>query len=95
MIALLTEIRDLQHQQVETLNQTLVNQAQMMERQQAAVKRQEEQIQRQADQQVILARARRWTRIAVWVAIALLFLWILQPWLFFLSARSLASPKLH
>lgn len=95
VIALLTEIRDLQRQQVEALNQTLANQAQMLATQQTVMKRQEEQIQRQTDQQAINYRARRWTRIAIWVAIALLFAWIMQPWLFLLSARSLVSPKLQ
>ncbi len=94
-IALLTEIRDLQRQQLDAMHQTLANQAQMLSAQQLVMKRQEEQIQRQADQQAINARVRRWTRIAVWVGIALLFLWVSQPWLFFLFARSMAEHPLR
>ena len=90
-IALLTEIRDLQRQQLEALNQTLTNQAQMLAAQQVVMKRQEEQMQRQADQQTANARVRYWTRMTVWVGLALLFLWVLQPWLFFLSARFMAD----
>lgn len=95
MTALLTEIRDLQRQQLEALQQTVTNQTVMMATQQTVLKRQEEQIQRQTDQRELNARVRRWSRVAVWVALALAFVWILQPWLFFLVAGSIANPRLH
>jgi type VI protein secretion system component VasF len=80
-LSLLTQIRDLQQQQLAVAREALANQTQALERQLAAIKRQE-------DQRRALAKWRRGTRIAVWVAIGLGALYIVMPLVFFLIVRN-------
>jgi len=79
--ALLTEIRDLQRRQLELTQQTLKNQETALANQQKA-------IDRQLANQEILIRARKWTRILLGLLVLAAFLYLLQPLVFILLARS-------
>jgi hypothetical protein len=78
--ALLTEIRDLQRQQLEFAQQTLKNQETALANQQKA-------IDSQLTNQQILIRARKWTRILLGLLVVAAFLYLLQPFIFILLAR--------
>jgi len=80
-IVLLTEIRDLQRQQVELTQQTIENQETALSNQQKA-------IDRQISNQEILIKARRWTRILLALLVVAAFLYLLQPLIFLLLAHS-------
>jgi hypothetical protein len=79
--ALLTEIRDLQRQQIELAQQSLKNQETALANQQKA-------IDRQLANQEILVKARKWTRILLGLLVLAAFLYLLQPLIFILLARS-------
>jgi hypothetical protein len=79
--ALLTEIRDLQRQQLELTQLTLKNQETALANQQKA-------IDRQLTNQEILIKARKWTRILLGLLVLAAFLYLLQPLIFILLARS-------
>jgi hypothetical protein len=79
--ALLTEIRDLQRQQLELAQQSLKNQETALANQQKA-------IDRQLANQEILIKARKWTRILLGLLVLAAFLYLLQPLIFILLARS-------
>jgi len=79
--ALLTEIRDLQRQQLELTQQTLKNQETALANQQKA-------IDRQLANQEILIKARKWTRILLGLLVLAAFLYLLQPLIFILLARA-------
>jgi hypothetical protein len=79
--ALLTEIRDLQRQQLEFAQQTLKNQETALANQQKA-------IDSQLTNQQILIKARKWTRILLGLLVVAAFLYLLQPFIFILLARS-------
>jgi len=81
IIALLTEIRDLQRQQLELMHQSIANQTQSLATQQAAVARQQEQV-------AILAKSRRWLRIFLWTVLAVVVLYWVQPMLFLWLMRN-------
>jgi hypothetical protein len=78
---LLTEIRDLQRRQVELMEQSIKNQETALSNQQKA-------IDRQLTNQEILIKARKWTRILLGLLVVAVFLYLLQPLLFLLWARS-------
>jgi hypothetical protein len=78
---LLTEIRDLQRQQLEFAQQTLKNQETALANQQKA-------IDQQLSNQQILIKARKWTRILLGLLVLAAFLYLLQPFMFILLARS-------
>jgi hypothetical protein len=78
---LLTEIRDLQRRQVELMEQSIKNQETALSNQQKA-------IDRQLTNQEILIKARKWTRILLGLLVVAVFLYLLQPLLFLLGARS-------
>ena len=78
---LLTEIRDLLRRQVELTEQTIKNQETALSNQQKA-------IDRQISNQEILIKARKWTRILLGLLVVAAFLYLLQPLLFLLLARS-------
>jgi hypothetical protein len=78
--ALLTEIRDLQRQQIELTRQTLKNQDTSLANQQKA-------IDRQITNQQILIQGRKWTRILLALLAAGVFIYLLQPLLFLWYAR--------
>jgi hypothetical protein len=78
---LLTEIRDLQRRQVELMEQSIKNQETALINQQKA-------IDRQLTNQEILIKARKWTRILLGLLVVAVFLYLLQPLLFLLWARS-------
>jgi hypothetical protein len=78
---LLTEIRDLQRQQVALTQQTIKNQETALSNQQKA-------IDRQVSNQEILIKARKWTRILLGLLVVAAFLYLLQPWVFLLLAHS-------
>jgi hypothetical protein len=80
-ILLLTEIRDLQRQQVELTQQTIKNQETALSNQQKA-------IDRQISNQEILIKARKWTRILLGLLVVAAFLYLLQPLIFLLLAHS-------
>jgi hypothetical protein len=80
-ILLLTEIRDLQRQQVELTQQTIKNQETALSNQQKA-------IDRQISNQEILIKARKWTRILLGLLVVAVFLYLLQPLIFLLLAHS-------
>lgn len=80
-ILLLTEIRDLQRQQIGLTQQTLLNQEQSLANQQKA-------IDRQISNQEILIKSRKWTRIFLGLLVAAVFLYLLQPLLFLWWARA-------
>jgi hypothetical protein len=71
-ITLLTEIRDLQRQNVDLAQQVLNNQAQSLANQQRA-------IDRQVTNQEILIKTRKWTRILLGLLLLAAFLYLLQP----------------
>jgi hypothetical protein len=79
--ALLTEIRDLQRQQLESAQQTLKNQETALANQQRA-------IDSQLTNQQILIRIRKWMRILLGLLVVAAFLYLLQPFIFILLARS-------
>jgi hypothetical protein len=79
-IALLTEIRDLQRQNLDLAQQALNNQAQALANQQRA-------IDRQVTNQQILTRTRKWTRILLGLVLLAAILYLLQPLLFLWFAR--------
>ena len=78
---LLTEIRDLQRRQVELMELTIKNQETALSNQQKA-------IDRQIANQEILIKARKWTRILLGLLVLAVFLYLLQPLMFILLARS-------
>jgi hypothetical protein len=78
---LLTEIRDLQRRQLEFTQQTLKNQETALANQQKA-------IDRQVTNQEILIKTRKWTRILLGLLVLAAFLYLLQPLIFILLARS-------
>jgi len=80
-ILLLTEIRDLQRQQLALTQQTINNQETALGNQQKA-------IDRQVSNQEILIKARKWTRILLGLLVAAAFLYLLQPWAFLLLTHS-------
>jgi hypothetical protein len=80
-ILLLTEIRDLQRRQVELTEQTIKNRETALGNQQKAVDR-------QISNQEILIKARKWTRILLGLLVVAAFLYLLQPLVFLLLARS-------
>ena len=79
--ALLTEVRDLQRRQVDLMEQTIKNQETALSNQQKA-------IDRQISNQEILIKARKWTRILLGLLVVAAFLYLLQPLIFLLVARS-------
>lgn len=79
-ILLLTEIRDLQRQQVALTLQTIKNQ-------ETALSNQLKAIDRQVSNQEILIKARKWTRILLGLLVVAAFLYLLQPWVFLLLAH--------
>jgi hypothetical protein len=79
--ALLTEIRDLQRQQLELTRQTLKNQ-------ETALANQTKAIDQQLTNQKILIKARKWTRILLALLAVAAFLYLLQPLMFIWLARS-------
>jgi hypothetical protein len=79
--ALLTEVRDLQRRQVELMEQSIKNQETALSNQQKA-------IDRQISNQEILIKARKWTRILLGLLVVAAFLYLLQPLIFLLVARS-------
>jgi hypothetical protein len=78
--ALLTEIRDLQRQQIELAQQTLKNQ-------EAALANQQKAIDKQITNQQILIQGRKWTRILLALLVAGVFIYLIQPILFLWYAR--------
>ncbi len=80
-IFLLTEIRDLQRRQVALTEQTIKNQETALSNQQKA-------IDRQISNQEILIKARKWTRILLGLLVVAAFLYLLQPLMVLLLARS-------
>jgi hypothetical protein len=80
-MALLTEVRDLQRRQVELMEQSIKNQETALSNQQKA-------IDRQLANQEILIKARKWTRILLGLLVVAAFLYLLQPLMFLLLARS-------
>ena len=80
--AVLREIRDLQKQQVELQQKSLANQELALSNQAAAIARQEE-------NRKILATSRKWGRILLWVILALIAFYLLQPFIFLGVARGL------
>jgi hypothetical protein len=79
--ALLTEVRDLQRRQVDLMEQSIKNQETALSNQQKA-------IDRQISNQEILIKARKWTRILLGLLVVAAFLYLLQPLIFLLVARS-------
>jgi hypothetical protein len=78
---LLTEVRDLQRRQVDLMEQSIKNQETALSNQQKA-------IDRQISNQEILIKARKWTRILLGLLVVAAFLYLLQPLIFLLLARS-------
>ena len=79
--ALLTEIRDLQRQQLEFAQQSLKNQ-------EAALANQQRAIDSQLANQQILIKIRKWTRVLLALLVVAAFLYLLQPLIFIILARS-------
>jgi hypothetical protein len=86
-IALLTEIRDLQRRQIEFAERTIAHQEQSLKNQELSLANQQRAIDKQLTNQQGLIKARRWSQILLAVAIAGVFLYLLQPLLFLFFAR--------
>ena len=78
--ALLTEIRDLQRQQVELAQEALKNQN-------LALANQKQSLDRQVTNRDILVKSRKWTRILLGLLVIAAFLYLLQPLILFLTVR--------